>query len=241
VSGDRLYVSAYEPDLVVVFDGISSADGDMAPSRIISGPNTLFDFPAGLALDVAADTLYVSNSQKPYHVSIFRNASSASGDVAPTRVISGSDSGLYYPRALALGAAPDLALTKTPHATEIAPGNAITYSLAYANSMTASASSAFITDDIPTHTSFVACAGGQTCGPVGDEIGWFLGDVPAHGWGVVTLTLWLSNTAPPGARITNTAVFSSPAASAPAVATAEVRVGWPYDLYLPLVLRNYEP
>ena len=242
VSGDRLYVSAYEPDFIAVFEGVSSADGDVAPSRVISGPNTLLDFPAGLALDVAADTLYVSNSQKPYHVSIFENASTAGGDVAPTRVISGSDTGLYYPRALALGAVPDLVLTKTSHATEIDPNNPITYNLTYINTMTDTiATSAFITDDIPAYTSFITCAGGLSCGPAGDIVGWSLGDVPTRSGGIVTLTLWLSDMAPPGARITNTAIFSSPTASGPAIATAEVRVGWPFDLYLPLVLRDYGP
>ena len=190
---------------------------------------------------MAADTLYVSNSQKPYHVSIFENASAITGDVAPTRVISGSDTGLYYPRALALGAAPDLALTKTPHATEIDPCDEITYSLAYANAMIATASSAFITDTIPAYTSFITCTGGVSCGTAGDVVAWSLGDVPAGGNGIVTLTLWLSDTAAPGIVITNTAVFSSPAASAPAVTSAEVRVGWPHNLYLPLVLRSYGP
>jgi uncharacterized repeat protein (TIGR01451 family) len=242
VSDDRLYVSAYEPDFVMVFDGISSADGDVAPSRVISGPNTTLDFPGGLALDVAADTLYVSNSQKPYHISVFENASTITGDIAPTRVISGSDTGLYYPRALALGAAPDLALIKTPHATEIDPGSAITYSLAYANAMATTASSAFITDTIPAYTSFITCTGGVSCGPAGDVVAWSLGDVPASGNGIVTLTLWLSDTAAPGIVIANTAVFSSPVASAPAIATTEVRVGgWPFDVYLPLVLRGYGP
>jgi uncharacterized repeat protein (TIGR01451 family) len=130
-------------------------------------------------------------------------------------------------------------LTKTPHATEIAPGDAITYSLAYANATTATASTAFITDDIPGFTSFIACAGGQSCGLAGDAVTWDLGDVPASSGGVVTLTLRASGTAIPGVVITNTAVFSSPAASAPAVATAEVRVGgWPHNLYLPLVLKE---
>jgi len=242
VSGDRLYVSAYEPDFVAMFEGISSADGDVAPTRVISGPNTLLDFPAGLALDVAADTLYVSNSHQPYHISVFENASSADGDVAPTQVISGSNTGLYYPRALALGAAPDLALTKTAHATEVQPGNAITYSLAYANVMAATASGAYITDSMPTFTSFGACTGGVSCGPAGGTVTWDLGDVPANDEGIVTLTLWLSDTVPPGVLITNTAVFSSPVAGASAVATAEVRVtGWPYNLYLPLVVRACSP
>jgi hypothetical protein len=137
---------------------------------------------------------------------------------------------------------PDLWLTKTPHAVTVDPSEPITYSLAYINTMTGTiAVSASITDDVPAFTSFIACAGGESCGPAGDVVVWYLGDVPTRSAGIVTLTLWLSDTAPPGTLITNTAVFSSPAASGPAVTTAEVYVGWPFDVYLPLVLRNYEP
>jgi DNA-binding beta-propeller fold protein YncE len=107
-TGDRLYVSADSPGRVLVFNGISSASGDVAPTHIISGAHALFDFPGGLAVDAASDTLYVSNAGypaggRPSHISIFANASSANGDVSPSRVISGSVTSLYTPRSLAVG------------------------------------------------------------------------------------------------------------------------------------------
>ena len=82
-NGD-LYVANDIGQSILVFANASSAQGDVAPVRIIKGPSTRLRNPTGVALDRKNQELWVSNlgnsSATAYPLM-------ANGDVAPLRVI----------------------------------------------------------------------------------------------------------------------------------------------------------
>src|SRR5207237_3648490 len=63
-----------------------TAQGNVAPLRVISGPKTQFDWPTGLAVDEERGELYVAND---IGNSILVFNVTDQGDVAPKRVIKG--------------------------------------------------------------------------------------------------------------------------------------------------------
>ncbi|MDD3517903.1 MAG: hypothetical protein PHQ14_06110, partial [Chromatiales bacterium] len=89
---DEIYVLSFN-DSIRVFP--RTASGDVAPARVIAGGNTLLDNPLGLVLDVVHDELITTS----YNVGgagvpgvlVFWNASTADGNVAPTRSIAGGN------------------------------------------------------------------------------------------------------------------------------------------------------
>lgn len=92
-TNDRLYVA--DPDVapprVHVFDAVSTKTGDVAPNRTIVGASTTLSYPWGLAVDVGRDLMYVGD-QVDNSVTVFANASTATGNVAPVRKIKGPTS-----------------------------------------------------------------------------------------------------------------------------------------------------
>ena len=76
------------------------AQGDTPPVRVIQGPRTQLNWPAGIAIDPARDELYVANDAAD-RILVFR-ASTADGDVAPIRTIGGPQSGIKNPTGIFL-------------------------------------------------------------------------------------------------------------------------------------------
>ncbi|MEM7708733.1 MAG: hypothetical protein AAF358_24465 [Pseudomonadota bacterium] len=64
------------------------------PLRVIEGPATLLNAPAGVAIDLAADELFVSNVGDD---SVLVYPLDADGDTAPLRVLAGSETGFRSP------------------------------------------------------------------------------------------------------------------------------------------------
>ena len=75
------------------------AQGDTPPLRVISGPRTQLNWPAGVAVDEERGELYVANDTGN-SVLVFR--SDAVGDVPPIRVLKGSKTALDSPTSLFL-------------------------------------------------------------------------------------------------------------------------------------------
>ena len=76
------------------------AQGDTPPIRVIQGPRTQLNWPAGIAIDPERDELYVANDAAD-RILVFR-ASTADGDVAPIRTIGGPNSGIKNPTGIFL-------------------------------------------------------------------------------------------------------------------------------------------
>jgi DNA-binding beta-propeller fold protein YncE len=84
-----------------VFNNASSANGDVAPNRIISGAQTMLESPYEIIVNPYTDELFVVNSASN-SVLIFANASTIDGDVSPARTISGPATSLLFPWGIAL-------------------------------------------------------------------------------------------------------------------------------------------
>ena len=81
---DRLYVANQGGSSVLVFDTISILNGDVSPTRIISGNATELIAPIDVALDAAKDLLYVADGTL---IHVFAGASTISGNAPPVRDI----------------------------------------------------------------------------------------------------------------------------------------------------------
>lgn len=87
---------------ILFFDHASTASGDIAPNRILTGTATGLRTPVDLVVDTAHDRLYVAN-QEGNAVLVFDEASKLSGNVPPTRTIT-----VPFPMSLALDMTRDL-------------------------------------------------------------------------------------------------------------------------------------
>jgi DNA-binding beta-propeller fold protein YncE len=76
-----------------------AASGNARPVRVIEGPLTRLNWPAGIAVDSARGELYVANDAGE---SILVFDIDARGNVAPRRVLSGPRTGIKNPTAVAL-------------------------------------------------------------------------------------------------------------------------------------------
>jgi sugar lactone lactonase YvrE len=108
----KLYVSNQATNSIVRFDNVLAAatTGNLTPAATISGANTLLDKPSFLVADTAADRLYVTNPSTPagtQSILVFDSISTKTGNVAPTRAISGAATGLTTPSDMALDKAKD--------------------------------------------------------------------------------------------------------------------------------------
>jgi hypothetical protein len=79
-----------------------SANGNVAPSRILQGPLTTLMGPIGLALDLAHNELIVVSYKVGDGGSITTFARTAQGNAAPIRTIQGTLTGFNRPQAVAL-------------------------------------------------------------------------------------------------------------------------------------------
>ena len=104
-TGGQLYVST--ANSILRFSSAESSNGNIAPVATISGASTRLSTPQHLLLDIANNRLYVAN-QGGASILIFNNASTLTGNVSPTRVISGSATGMTAPLDVALDTVNDL-------------------------------------------------------------------------------------------------------------------------------------
>ncbi|MCZ6750838.1 MAG: hypothetical protein O7E51_03305 [Acidobacteria bacterium] len=85
------------PPAITVYS--KNASGDTAPLRVISGPKTQLNWPAGMTVHSERGELYVANDMGD---SILVFSTSANGDVAPIRVLKGPNTLLKYPNGITL-------------------------------------------------------------------------------------------------------------------------------------------
>ena len=105
----------------------------------------------------------------------------------------------------------DLVITKTVAPGLAAPGDALTYTVAFSNSGYVTATGVLITDAVPisvTNVSYVYAGATLTeTGPF--SYTWQVADLGVGQGGVITITGQLSATLPHGHVFTNTAVITS--------------------------------
>jgi hypothetical protein len=84
VANDRLYVANSGDLSIVIFDGISTKNGNVAPMRTIAGANAALVAPTDVSLDKGRDRLYVADDTA---IRVWTAASTVSGDIAPARIL----------------------------------------------------------------------------------------------------------------------------------------------------------
>ena len=96
---DELYLGDQrDGEGVYVIAGAATAEGAVAPSRIIGGPTNPLEGPSMVSYDALNDRLVVVLTYgSPDGVAVFDDASTVDGDVARTRWIRGSELPLEYP------------------------------------------------------------------------------------------------------------------------------------------------
>src|SRR5882724_1434550 len=103
---------------VALFDAINvygtNANGDIAPIRVITGPNTRLEGAAALAIDNAG-YLYVANAATSV-VTIYEP--NAHGNAVPIRTISGDHTRLAVPMSMAIDSLGNLYVLNTGGARE---------------------------------------------------------------------------------------------------------------------------
>jgi len=77
-AADRLFVANQGGASVLVFDGISTKSGNVAPARTLSGAATGLQSPVDVALDATKDLLYVADGRD---VLVFGSGSTATGNI----------------------------------------------------------------------------------------------------------------------------------------------------------------
>ena len=84
-ANDRLYIADTGDLSVVIYDGISTKNGNVAPSRIIAGATTNLLTPTDVSLDKVRNLLYVADD---VDIHVFGSASTVNGNTAPVRDLS---------------------------------------------------------------------------------------------------------------------------------------------------------
>jgi len=94
----NLWVTDFRDNAITEY--AAGTHGNVTPIDTISGSDTQLDTPTGMAMD-SSGRLFVANPYGPYAGSIVAFASGSSGDATPVVSISGSNTGLSRPYALA--------------------------------------------------------------------------------------------------------------------------------------------
>src|SRR6266700_1079758 len=87
-TSNQMFVANSAGEAIVRLDGASSQNGAAVVAATITGVNTGLAHPRGLALD-GSGRLVASNSAVPTSLTIYANAATATGNVAPPRSITG--------------------------------------------------------------------------------------------------------------------------------------------------------
>lgn len=106
-ANDRLFVSNAGASNLLVFENASTLDGEIAPTRIVGGANTGLVGQQGILLEPGNDRLYVANAGSA-SVLVFEGAGTLEGNPFPNRRLTGPNTGLVQPVALAIDSSDNL-------------------------------------------------------------------------------------------------------------------------------------
>jgi 6-phosphogluconolactonase (cycloisomerase 2 family) len=99
-TSNRLFVADQAADAIAIFDNASTLNGPVAATRVIQGAATHLAVPSGVQVD-GTGRLIVSNvgngTTIPPTITIFANAATADGNIAPVAEITGSATGMVTP------------------------------------------------------------------------------------------------------------------------------------------------
>jgi hypothetical protein len=103
---DRLFAADATNNVINVYDGASSLSGSsVAITRKLTGSSTQLAQPFGLQIDTAG-RLIVSNFSPTPSITIYPNAATVTGNIAPATNISGSNTAFAGPTQIAINTVP---------------------------------------------------------------------------------------------------------------------------------------
>jgi hypothetical protein len=104
-TNNRLFVADQAGDAVAIFDNASTLNGTVTPARVVQGAATHLAVPSGVTVD-GAGRLIVTNvgngTTIPPTITIYGNAATADGNIAPVAEITGSNTGMVTPDQIAV-------------------------------------------------------------------------------------------------------------------------------------------
>ena len=83
-ANDRLYIADTGDLSILIYDGISTKNGNVAPTRTIAGLLTNLTTPTDVSLDKVKNLLYVADN---VDIHVFASASTVNGNQAPARTL----------------------------------------------------------------------------------------------------------------------------------------------------------
>jgi hypothetical protein len=99
-TNNRLFVADPAADAIAIFDNASTLNGTITPTRVIQGTATHLSVPSGVQVD-GAGRLIVSNvgntTTLPATITIYANAATIDGNIAPVAEITGNNTGMVVP------------------------------------------------------------------------------------------------------------------------------------------------
>jgi sugar lactone lactonase YvrE len=110
-SNGKIYVA--DPGATSVFFYPEGSNGNVTPSGSIAGPDTLLSFPFGIALD-SNGNIYVAddgNDTCDGTQSVYVYPAKSNGDIAPSAIINGTNTGLCFPSGIATDSSGNIYVT----------------------------------------------------------------------------------------------------------------------------------
>jgi len=137
-----------------------------------------------------------------------------------TIYIGSSDHSLY---AIGSAAAPTLTLTKSASVTSATQGATYTYTLAYSNTGSASATNAWLSDTLPANIAYIpGSASAQVAVTNGSILTFNLGTLAPNQSGQVTFQVTVNANATVGSQISNTATIASTEVTTPVASNTAI-------------------
>jgi hypothetical protein len=90
----RLVVSNASPPSITIYANAATADGDVPPVATIAGANTGLSVPDQIFVDTTGAGILYNADPGAARVAVWNNLNTANGNVSPTRVISGANTGM---------------------------------------------------------------------------------------------------------------------------------------------------
>jgi sugar lactone lactonase YvrE len=101
-ANDTLYVADSANNAIHVYNSASTLDGPVTATRTILGAATHLANPGGVQLDGSGRLVVSNNSASGPSITVYSNASTANGNVAPSGEIKGSLTGFILPDQIAV-------------------------------------------------------------------------------------------------------------------------------------------
>jgi hypothetical protein len=104
----QLYIANFTGNGILSYLSPSTLNGNIAPGTNINGPQTSLANPVDIVVTASGLLIAANFTAVPASLTVYPGASTANGNVVPTRIVQGANTGLNAPVTLAISPANDL-------------------------------------------------------------------------------------------------------------------------------------